>query len=69
MVKFFQILGFSHNFSVPLFFCFNNCLFLVLLGLRHCMRSFSICGERGLLFVAVHQLLIAGASLVVEHGL
>ena len=30
---------------------------------------FSSCGERGLLFVAVHGLLIAVASLVVEHGL
>ena len=45
------------------------CLFLVLLGLHYCMRSFSVCGERGLLFVAVPQPLIAGASLVVEHGL
>ena len=27
------------------------------------------CGERGLLFVAVRGLLIAVASLVVEHGL
>ena len=27
------------------------------------------CGERGLLFVAVCRLLIAVASLVVEHGL
>ena len=30
---------------------------------------FSGCGERGLLFVAVRGLLIAVASLVVEHGL
>ena len=30
---------------------------------------FSSCGERGLLFVAVRGLLIAVASLVVEHGL
>ena len=29
----------------------------------------SSCGERGLLFVAVRGLLIAVASLVVEHGL
>ena len=27
------------------------------------------CGERGLLFVAVHGFLIAVASLVAEHGL
>ena len=30
---------------------------------------FSSCSERGLLFVAVRGLLIAVASLVVEHGL
>ena len=30
---------------------------------------FSSCGERGLLFVVVHGLLIAVASLVVEYGL
>ena len=32
-------------------------------------RAFSSCSERGLLFVAVHGLLIAVASLVAEHGL
>ena len=30
---------------------------------------FSSCGEQGLLFVAVHGLLIVVASLVAEHGL
>ena len=44
-------------------------LFLAALGLRCCARAFSSCGERGLLFVAVHRLLIAAASLVGEHGL
>ena len=39
------------------------------LGLHCCAWAFSSCGERGLLFVAVHGLLIAVASLVVEHGL
>ena len=33
------------------------------------MWSFSSCGEWGLLFIAVHGLLIAVASLVAEHGL
>ena len=37
-------------------------LFLAMLGLR----PFSSCGERGLLFVAVSELLIAVASLVAE---
>ena len=38
-------------------------------GLRCCARAFSSCGEWGLLFIAVRGLLIAVASLVVEHGL
>ena len=33
------------------------------------MGFFSSFGERGLLFVAVHRLLIVVASLVAEHGL
>ena len=39
------------------------------LGLRRGVWAFSSCGERGLLFVAVHGLLIAVASLVAKHGL
>ena len=39
------------------------------LGLPCCALAFSSHGERGLLFVAVRGLLIAVASLVVEHGL
>ena len=38
-------------------------LFMVVLGFRCCTRTFSICGERGLLFVAVCGLLIAVVSL------
>ena len=44
-------------------------LFLAVLGLHRCARTFSSCGERGLLFVAVRGLLIVVASLVSEHGL
>ena len=44
-------------------------LFLAVLGLRCCTRAFSSCGERGLLWVAVRGLLVAVASLVVEHRL
>ena len=44
-------------------------LFLAVLGLRCCARAFSSCGEPGLLFVAVHGLLIAVASLIVKHRL
>ena len=52
--------------TLPFFF-FN--LFLTALGLRCCVRAFSSCGERRLLFVVVHELLIVVASLVEEHGL
>ena len=34
-----------------------------------CEQAFSSCGDRGLLFIAVHWLLIVVASLVVEHVL
>ena len=44
-------------------------LFLAALGLHCCARAFSSCDKRGLLFVVVHGLLIAVASLVVEHEL
>ena len=44
-------------------------LFLAALGLRCCMQAFSSCGEQGLLLVVVCGLLIAVASLVVEHEL
>ena len=42
---------------------------LAALGLCCCARAFSSCSERGLLFVADCRLLIAVASLVVEHEL
>ena len=44
-------------------------LFLAALGLRCCAQAFSSCSEWGLLFVVVHGLLVAVASLVAEHGL
>lgn len=56
-----------------LFLCFHMytllCLFLAALGLRPCTWAFSSRGERGLLFLAMGGLLVAVASLVVEHGL
>ena len=48
---------------------FLTYLFLAALGLCCCTQAFSSCGERELLFVAVHGLLVAVASLVAEHGL
>ena len=60
----------QHNFLVFFFvFFFLIYLFLAVLGLRCCVWAFSSCGERGLLFIVVRGLLIAGASLVAEHGL
>ena len=50
-----------------LFFKFY--LFLAALGLHCCAQAFSSCNEQGLLFVVVHGLLIAVASLVAEHKL
>ena len=50
-------------------FLFSFYLFLAALGLRCCARAFSSCGERGLFFVVVRGLLIAVASLIVEHRL
>ena len=46
-----------------------GCIRSSLLGLSCCMQAFSTWGERGLLFVAVHGLLIVVASLVAEYGL
>ena len=61
-------------YSGPEGFCFFFLnlliyLFLAALGLCCCTQAFSSCGEQGLLFVAVHGLLIAVASFVAEHGL
>ena len=44
-------------------------LFLAALGLHCCVQAFSSGGEWGLLSVAVHGLLTAVSSLVVEHWL
>ena len=47
----------------------NIYLFLVALDLHCGGEVFFSCGQRGLLFIAGHGLLIAVASLVAEHGL
>ena len=63
----------SFILKMLLFCCFQFILFMYLflavLGLRCCVQAFSSCGEQGLLFVALCRLLIAVASLLVEHGL
>ena len=43
---------------------FKFYLFLVALGLCCCEWAFSSCGERGVLFIVVHRLLIVVASVV-----
>ena len=50
-------------------FIYLICLFSAALGLCCYMWAFSSCGEWGLLCIVVRGLLIAVASLVVEHGL
>ena len=53
------------------FFFFNKFiyLFLAAFGLHCCTQAFCSGGEQGLLFIVVRRLLIAMASLVVEHRL
>ena len=54
----------------PLFiYFFNDYLFLVSLGLHWCSWALSSCSEQGLLFLAIHGLLIVVASLATEHRL
>ena len=61
---------YQHPLGMKFFIFFKFIyLFMAALGFRCCMRAFSSCGERGLLFVAVHGLLIVVASLVAEHRL
>ena len=54
------------HYSIYIYFGF---FFLAALSLRCCAWAFSSCSERGLLFIALHGLLIAVASLVAEHRL
>ena len=58
------------------FFFLNKFIYLFIYFIFGCVGSsllcagfFSGCSEQGLLFVAVHGLLIAVASLVAEHRL
>ena len=68
---FFNLPGISEYLwnSFYLFIYLFIYLFLAALGLCCFVRAFSSCSECGLLFVVVCGLLIAVASLVVEHGL
>ena len=66
-----NLISFSFFFSFLFFFInlFTYFYILAVFGLCCCARAFSSCSERGLLFVALRGLLIAVASLAVEHGL
>ena len=68
IIQTFQHIHYEGTFIVLILFVY---LFLLLaaLGLCCCTQAFLSCGEWGLLFVAVSGLLIAVASLAVEHGL
>ena len=62
----------SHGLPLGEYISDHDCLFLsflVVLGLLCCTWAFSHCREQRLLFVAVHGLFIAVASLVAEHRL
>ena len=61
-------MGLNHLFLFKKFI-YSFILFLAALSLHCRARAFSSCGEWGLLFIVVRGLLIAVASLVVEHGL
>ena len=50
-------------------FIFYLFIYLAALSLHCCVQAFSNCREWGLIFVVVHGLLIAVASLVAEHRL
>ena len=56
-------------FNFWVYFIYFIYLFTAVLGLRFCARSFSSCGKRGPLFIAVRRPLIIAASLVAEHRL
>ena len=58
----------KYSYDCFFFYYIYMFLFLAVLGHCCCAQAFSSCGEQGLLFVVVHGLLIAVASLVAEHG-
>ena len=58
-----------HKMAILVFFVFVFVFFLAVLSLGSCRRAFTSCVELGLLFIAVHRLLIVVVSLVAEHRL
>ena len=65
----FLALTFSLYYAAFLLHSFFLSFFLAVLGLRFCARTFSSCGKRGPLFIAVRGPLTIATSLVAEHRL
>ena len=63
------ICGDKQVYSTGIFIYLFIYLFMAGLSPRCCVQAFSSCVQWGLLFVAVHGLLIVVASLAAEHGL
>ena len=63
-----QLLSLSSPFFSSLFKKKIMYLFLVVLGLHCCVGSSLVAGSRGQLFIEVHRLLIAVASLLQSTG-
>ena len=59
---------FSPSYSSAILAPPSSVLFLAALGLRGFAQAFSSCSKQGLFFAVVRGLLIAVASLVVEHN-
>ena len=66
--KFESVCSNIYIYFINLFIYLFYFLALAVLGFRCCVQAFSSCGEPGLLFVAVHGLLIVVASLVATMG-
>ena len=64
-----QFICHAHFNFVFKFFFHKFIYFWAALVPHCCVWAFSTCGEQGLLFIVVHGLFIAVASLVAEHGL
>ena len=65
-IHFNNAVKYNYFFKINLFYFIY--LFLAASGLHCWAWAFYSCGERGLLFLAVHRLLIEVVSLVVKHG-
>ena len=58
-----------HPGETPFLWLYFFLIILAVPGRCCCMQAFSSCSERGATVIVLHELLIAVASLVSEHGL